>query len=34
MAASVTRLFMGGQARSALGTAKILTGDVHERKAI
>lgn len=33
-AASVTRLFMAGQADSALGTAKILTGDVHERKAI
>jgi patatin-like phospholipase/acyl hydrolase len=34
MAASVTRLFMAGQAHSALGTAKIVTGDVHERKAI
>lgn len=34
MAASVTRLFMAGQAHSALGTAKIITGDVHERKAI
>ena len=29
MAASVTRLFMAGQAHSALGTAKIITGDVH-----
>jgi predicted acylesterase/phospholipase RssA len=34
MAASVTRLFMAGQAHSALGTAKIVTGDVHQRKAI
>lgn len=34
MAASVTRLFMAGQAHSALGIAKIVTGDVHERKAI
>ncbi|MGA2567631.1 MAG: CBASS cGAMP-activated phospholipase [Pseudolabrys sp.] len=34
MAGSVTRLFMAGQAHSALGTAKIITGDVHERKAI
>lgn len=34
MAASVTRLFMAGQAHSALGIAKIITGDVHERKAI
>ncbi len=34
MATSVTRLFMAGQAHSALGTAKIITGDVHERKAI
>ena len=34
MAGSVTRLFMAGQAHSALGTAKIVTGDVHERKAI
>ena len=25
---------MAGQAHSALGTAKIVTGDVHERKAI
>jgi uncharacterized protein len=34
MVASVTRLFMAGQAHSALGTAKIVTGDVHHRKAI
>ena len=34
MAASVTQLFMAGQAHSALGTAKIVTGDVHKRKAI
>ena len=34
MAASVTRLFMAGQVHSALGIAKILTGDVHKRKAI
>ncbi len=34
MAASVARLFMVGQAHSALGTAKIVTGDVHHRKAI
>lgn len=34
MAASVTRLFMAGQAHSALCIAKIITGDVHERKAI
>jgi hypothetical protein len=34
MAASVARLFMAGQAHSALGTAKIVTGDVHQRKAI
>ncbi len=34
MAASVTRLFMAGQAHSALGAAKIITGDVHHRKAI
>jgi patatin-like phospholipase/acyl hydrolase len=34
MAASVTRLFMAGQAHSAIGIAKIITGDVHERKAI
>jgi patatin-like phospholipase/acyl hydrolase len=34
MALSVTRLFMAGQAHGALGTAKIVTGDVHKRKAI
>ena len=34
MVASVTRLFMAGQSHSALGTAKILTGDGHDRKAI
>jgi patatin-like phospholipase/acyl hydrolase len=34
MATSLTRLFMAGQAHSALGTAKIITGDVHDRKAI
>ena len=33
MAASVARLFMAGQAHSALGTAKTITSDVHERKA-
>jgi hypothetical protein len=30
----VTRLFMTGQSHSAMGTAKIITGDVHHRKAI
>jgi hypothetical protein len=34
MAARVARLFMAGQAHSALGAAKIITGDVHERKAV
>jgi hypothetical protein len=34
MAASMARLFMAGQAHSALGSAKIVTGDVHHRKAI
>jgi hypothetical protein len=34
MVASLARLFMAGQAHSALGTAKMITGDVHERKAI
>jgi hypothetical protein len=34
MAPSLARLFMAGQAHSALGTAKIITGDVHHRKAI
>jgi uncharacterized protein len=30
----VTRLFMAGQSHSAMGTAKIITGDLHRRKAI
>lgn len=30
----VTHLFMAGQSHGAMGTAKILTGDVHQRKAI
>jgi uncharacterized protein len=34
MATSVTRLFMAGQSHSALGTAKILTGDGHDHRAI
>jgi uncharacterized protein len=34
MATSVTRLFMAGQSHSALGTAKIITGDGHAHKAI
>jgi hypothetical protein len=34
MAASVARLFTAGQAHSAQGIAKIVTGDVHNRKAI
>jgi predicted acylesterase/phospholipase RssA len=34
MAAHVTRLFMAGQSHSALGTAKILTGDGHDHRAI
>ena len=34
MAACLARLFMAGQAHSALGTAKIITGDIHQRKAI
>jgi patatin-like phospholipase/acyl hydrolase len=34
MAASVTRLFMAGQTHSAIGTAKIIAGDVQEHKAI
>ena len=34
MAGALARLFMAGQAHSALGTAKIITGDIHERKAI
>lgn len=34
MAAHVTRLFMAGQAHSALGAAKILTGDGHDHRSI
>jgi hypothetical protein len=34
MAAHVTRLFMAGQSHSALGTAKIITGDGHDHRAI
>jgi patatin-like phospholipase/acyl hydrolase len=34
MATSITRLFIAGQAHSALGAAKIITGDPHQRKAI
>jgi hypothetical protein len=34
MASSIARLFMTGQSHSALGTAKIITGDGHDRKAI
>lgn len=34
MAGRIARLFMAGQAHSAMGVAKIVTGDVHERKAI
>jgi hypothetical protein len=34
MASSIARLFMTGQLYSALGTAKIVTGDGHDRKAI
>jgi patatin-like phospholipase/acyl hydrolase len=34
MISSLARLFMAGQSHSALGTAKIVTGDGHERKAI
>jgi patatin-like phospholipase/acyl hydrolase len=34
MASSITRLFMAGQSHSALGTAKIVTGDGHDHKAI
>jgi uncharacterized protein len=34
MAPSVARLFMAGQSHSALGTAKIITGDGHDHKAI
>lgn len=34
MAAHITRLFMAGQSHSALGTAKIITGDGHDHRAI
>jgi len=34
MAARITRLFMAGQSHSALGTAKIITGDGHDHRAI
>jgi uncharacterized protein len=34
MASQVTRLFMAGQSHSALGTAKIITGDGHNHRAI
>lgn len=34
MAARITRLFMAGQSHSALGTAKIPTGDGHDHRAI
>jgi len=34
MAMSMARLFMAGQSHSAMGTAKIVTGDVHYRRAI
>jgi uncharacterized protein len=34
MASSLARLFMAGQSHSALGTAEIITGDGHHRKAI
>jgi hypothetical protein len=34
MATSVARLFMAGQSHGALGTAKIITGDGHDHKAI
>jgi len=34
MATSMVRLFMAGQSHSAMGTAKIVTGDVHHRQAI
>jgi hypothetical protein len=30
----VTRLFMDGQSRGALGMAKLLTGHIYEREAI
>jgi len=34
MASHVTRLFMAGQSHSALGAAKIITGDGHDHRAI
>jgi patatin-like phospholipase/acyl hydrolase len=34
MTTSLTRLFMAGQSHSAIGTAKILTGDGHGHRAI
>jgi uncharacterized protein len=34
LAGDVTRLFMDGQSRGALGMAKLLTGHQHEREAI
>jgi uncharacterized protein len=34
MATSLTRMFMAGQSHSAIGTAKILTGDGHDHRAI
>jgi hypothetical protein len=34
MASSIARLFMAGQSHSALGAAKIITGDGHDRQAI
>lgn len=34
MAAHITRLFMAGQSHSALGSAKILTGDGHGHRAV
>jgi hypothetical protein len=34
MATSLTRLFMAGQSHSAIGTAKILTGDGHGHRSI
>lgn len=34
MATSVARLFMAGQSHSALGTAKIITGDGHDHRAV
>ena len=34
MVSSIARLFMAGQSHSALGTAKIVTGDGHDHRAI